>query len=608
MEVNDAGGGDFIVGLNHTTRAADEVTPLNVDGTIIKVQPSGTDEGKDYYLIARAKNEGNQETYEEVVWREAAGVSQVPVKVFALGAVVGSNFYLASNRNTLNTLSGGFAFPPEYTESPAGDLESNPPPHFYTQPITGLFLAQDRLGIMSGNTVNLSRVGDYFNFYRTTVLTLPDDDPIEGYAIGSDSDVLRKAVGYDKNILLFSDSGVYNINTRQTLTPSTFNLALQLEVQNVGIAQPVGSGPYVNVLKEDTQLASSRLLQIQAGVFQDSPALRDVSEQIRDYVNCTPAEMVALTNPSMTFVRTEFFLKTSGAFPRARPWGLYVYQYLDQSDGQRVVDAWSAWEWSSVLGTPIGMSATVAGDGIMLYTVTWGQNEAGQNTRGILAQSFSARPDPTGLPYLDAMQPGNTAEVSGLWTPQASATVQLAVATSYGAAYSFDPVLSAADADRFNFTQHPHYTVGDRPPEEIDPLRWSGVYGWFSDAVAEFGSAKQDNLWTGLSFPAFVDLTNPYVRDRDGQAYTIGTLTIGKLEVTTTRSVGFAAQFVDYSGNRSVQDFRTEYSRLKYDTTVWVGRNTKDVTIRFTGVDWLPLTISAVNWQGQWFASRSGKV
>lgn len=606
LQVGDSADGDFIVSLATETRAADEVTPIHKVGKIVKVSPKGNEVGA-YYLEATPRSPGNVDAYQTVTWREAAGTVQTPTLTVAVGTVEGGTFYVASTPAKLRALVLAEEAVTlellDFSASESGDLESNPPPPFFEQPITSMFLFQDRLCFASGAAISMSKTGDYFNFYRTTVLTLPDDDPISGFALGSEGDAIRKAILYDRNLLLFGDKAVYNVSGRSVQTPQTFNIAVQLNVENTGFAQPVGAGQNVSFLKEDTQLASSRMLQIKAGLFQDSPVVDDASKQLRDYINGTPAEMVSLVSPDMVFVRTEFFLRTFGAFPRARPWGMYVYSYLDQPDGSRVMDSWSAWEWSSALGTPVGITSAISGDGIQLYTLAFGTNEAGAATRGLIACSCSARPDPTGLPYLDAMRLGTEAETDGLWTPAANASVRAVVATSYGAGYSYSSTPTASDAARFDGLQHPHYTVGDAPPELTDANRWLGVTGWYSDAVAAHGAPKADNLFTGLQYPAFVDVTNPFVRDRDGKAVSHGRLTLTRLKLTLTRTAGFTASFIDYEGQAFTQNSGGEYARITYDNNVWVGRDVKHVQVRLQAKDWYPLTIAGIDWQGQYFTN-----
>jgi hypothetical protein len=606
LEVSDGGDGSLLVSLLGQTYAADEVTDMHFVGKVIKVKPK-TAQDEAYYLKAYANDESADVSLtglRPVVWREAAGVTQTPTHMFAVGLLYDDKFFAAGDPDTLQALildeTGDTVEVPEFVASLVGDTESAPPPYFYGKTITAMTVFQDRLIVVSDSVMNASRPGDYFNFYRASVLTVADDDPVEAFALGSEGDTIRQAAVYDRNLLMLGDKHHYAIPGRTALTPTGASITVLYSIDNTAGALPVSTGQYVFSLKEDSQLAACRLLQTQAGVFQDSPQIMDVSRQLREYINGTPAELVLLTSPDMVFVRTEHFLRSSGAYPRPRPYGIYVYQFLDAPDGSRVVDSWSSWEFSTALGTPIGMSGLPSGDGIMLYTLAWGTNEAGVPSRGILALSMSARSDPTGMPYLDGMRIAPDAQANGLFTPQAAPAVRDLIYTAAGSAYS-NPKPLITDADRFAGLDHPHYTVGDAPAETADVYRWTGALGHFSQYVAAYPDGNRGDLWTGLRMPAYVDLTPPFVRDSKGKAKTWGRLILSRLRVTLTRSAGFEASYIDHAVVKRSTHFAGDFERLRYGTNVWIGRDAREAQVRLSAIDWLPLTINAIEWAGQWF-------
>lgn len=603
IEVNDGGDGSLIVGLLNIAGAANEVTDLNHVGKLIQVQPKSTN-AEVYYLEAFSKDGTTDPGLRPVIWRESKGVSQVPTAMFAMGVMHESKFYIASTPTILAALilsdSGDTVDVPPWLEADVGDGDSCPPPHFYYKSITAMGVFQDRLLIASGGTINLSRPGDYFNFYRSSVLTVLDDDPIEVYALGTEDDTIRQFAVYDRNLILYGDKFHYTMNGRVPQTPTTASIAVQFTVANTADATPVGTGQFVFCLKQDTQLAASRLMQTQAGLFQDTPQLQDVSRQLRDYINGTPAEMVSFSSPNILFVRTEHFLRSVGAFPRARPSGLYVYQYLDDDGGHRLIDSWSAWEWSTTLGTPIGMSAASSGDTLMVYTLAWGRDESSTATRAILAMSVSVRPDPTGLPYLDGMRKAEDADDDGLFTTGATDEVRALVYTAAGSAYS-NSAPSTTDADRFAGLEHPHYTLGDAPPETVDEFRWTGVQGNYADYVSAYPTGNTGDLWTGVDMPAFVDITPPFVRDFHGKAKTWGRLTWSRLRVTLIRSAGFEGSWIDHVGTKTTEHFDGVFARIRYGVNLWIGRDAREVQVRLSAKKWLPLTINALEWAGQWF-------
>jgi len=326
----------------------------------------------------------------------------------------------------------------------------------------------------------------------------------------------------------------------------------------------------------------------------------DVSKQLRDYINGFPAEIVTLPSPNAVFVRTEFYPKSAYGFPRARPYGLYLYQFMDAPDETRMFDAWGAWEWSAALGMPIGIADAGTGDALAVYTLAVGADENGDRAWSIMAHRVSVRPDPTGLPYLDGLRPAAEAAVTGMLTEFADQSVRDVVYTAPSAVNSFQEP-DHSDAGRWQNVPHPHYTIGDAPPETVDGGRWTGVKGWAIDYATAYPGYPTNGLYTGTAFPAYIDLTNPFVRDQEGKTKTGGKLVLTSLQVTTTRTAGLRAWWRDHDGTVQTSGFEDGYQRIRYNTTVWVGREVKDVQIRLEAVNWWPLTINAISWKGNWF-------
>lgn len=602
LTVTDGATDNSIEVTHNVVEDTADLSPRHFAGKVVKVQPvKGADEA--YYLKATPSQGGTGTV--PVTWVETAGDVQTPTSITSLGTIEGNKFYWASTPARLAALVLADAAvtlaPPAFVASTAGDVGSVKPPHFYSTPITLLTVFQDRLVIGSGDTLSFSATGDYLNFYRDSMLSVPATDSFEVYALGTEGDVIRKAALYDRNMTLYGDKYHYVINGRAPIDPQNPSLNVQYTIDGTGRSQPVGNGPYVFVMKEDSNLAAVQLLQLQAGVWQDSPAVNNVTQQLRDYINGTPAEMVALSAPNMLFLRTEFLAKDRGAYPKAKPWGLYVYQYTDTGDNQRAQDSWSSWEWSSALGPAIGISDNTTGDGLLIYTLTFGVNEAGVPTRGVLMLSASARPDPTGMPYLDGLQRATAAETSGLWTKAAMPGALQSLATAVDASRSFHSEPVYFDSERWDDPQDPNYTVGDEPPQTSDQFRWSGSYGHLTEFVADWPDTATDYAWTGHVFPAYVDITNPFMRHQDGKAKVgFGRLVLTKLHVATTRTAGIRGAWRDSSGTKVPLLYKDGYERVAYRHSLFVGRAVDNVQVRIGSVDWLPLTISAISWQGDW--------
>lgn len=609
LEVDDGGTGEYMRETLSEETSPNELPIAAHFGKIVRINPAGSDP---YYMEAHKVSEpqpGSPTIYGRVYWRETAGQQQTPTNMFMLGKFHAGLFYLGSTperlQQTILLQAGVTVDVPKYAPSEAGDTTTSMPPFFFGKTVTMLSMFQDRLVIGAGGTVSMSKRGDYFSFYRSTVLTQPDDDPVELSSVASADDTIRKVTAHEMNLFVHGDKRHYIIPGRQPVTPTNGYMGVMWEVQNAAKAQPVSNGANLFILKEEAQVGASRLLQVQPGLYQDIPQLQDVSQQLRDYINGFPVEIVAFLNPGTVFVRTEFVPKSRYGFPRARRQGIYMYQYTDQGD-QRVIDAWSAWEWSEHLGRPIGIVPAGFGDTLRIYTFVQGTNELGEPVRAVNVLRASIRPDPSGLPYLDGLTTAERAEVYGLFTKEAKAAVRAQVYTSPGAQFSYEEPLVGHDPDTV-LPDGPNWTVGDTNPTVIDPIRWAGVNGWmyeFNQAYGPFSQDRRDTIFTGVQFYSYVEVTNPFVREQGGKADTMGRLVLTRFHVITTRTAGMRASWKDYDGQVYTLDYGSTYDQINYKQSVFIGRDTKDVQIRLAAKDWLPLTINGISWQGNWFGTK----
>lgn len=608
LEVTDGGNGEFVRETLGERTSPDTLPTIAHYKSVVKIEAPGADP---YYMEAIPLSPPPAgQTWGRVAWRECPGELQTPTSGLAMGFLYNGVFYLGSSaaalQATILQYTGDTVDVPAFTPSKCGDTTTNEPPHFYGRFITCLSMFQDRLLIGSGGTVCMSQRGDYFNFYRTTTLSLPDSDPIGVYAVGSENDTIRKVTAHEMNLFVHGDKRHYLIPGRAPITPATASMGVMWEVDNAAGAQPVSNGANLFIAKEELQVGASRLLQVQPGLYQDIPALQDVSQQLRDYINGFPAEIVAFLNPGMVFIRTDFVQKSRYGFPRSRKQGLYVYQYTDQGD-QRVVDAWGSWEWSEHLGRALGIAPAGFGDTLRVYTFVHGRNGAGIPVRAVNVLRASIRPDPTGLPYLDGLAVGDQAQTTGLFTPAADAAVRAQVYTSPGSQFSYEDPLVGHDPNVV-LPNGPNWSVGDTNPTVIDPLRWVGVQGWLQDFLDTHGMQtpeRQATIFTGLKFHAYVELTNPFMRDSQGKADTMGRLKITRMHVITTRTAGLEASWKDYDGQVTVQNYGGTYSQINYSQSLFIGRDARHVQVRIAANQWLPLTINGISWQGNWYGEKN---
>lgn len=126
----------------------------------------------------------------------------------------------------------------------AGDSNSNPTHSFITNSkITGMAAYQGRLVLLSGNMVSMSATNKPRRFFRSTVTSLLDSDPIEIGSGNITSANFTYAIAFNKDLVLFADrvqAVIPSLNT--ALTPRTAALVLTGTYNTLLTAQPAASG------------------------------------------------------------------------------------------------------------------------------------------------------------------------------------------------------------------------------------------------------------------------------------------------------------------------------------------------------------------------------
>lgn len=126
----------------------------------------------------------------------------------------------------------------------AGDGNTNPEHAFMqNRKITGMAAYQGRLVLLSGNMVSMSATNKPRRFFRSTVTSLLDSDPIEIGSGNITSANFAYAVAFNKDLVLFADrvqAVIPSLNT--ALTPRNAALVLTGTYSTSLSAAPVSSG------------------------------------------------------------------------------------------------------------------------------------------------------------------------------------------------------------------------------------------------------------------------------------------------------------------------------------------------------------------------------
>ena len=580
LVVQDGGDGTLIRGADNEVPSITEVTSVHFAGKLVKVRPADSQDS--FYLRAVPKDPAVTTGFTEVSWVEGAGVEQQITTALVYGTASGTSFYVASSAALLNSILPGTH--PEYDLSEVGDNDSSPLPYFIGRKITYLGIFQDRLLIGSGGVIRASRVGDYLNLFRTSVLTAPADDPLEMLSQGSEDDELRYGVLYDRDLVIFGRKRQYVISGRVPLTPSSANMAVMSSHEGAGDLPPLAVGGLIYYGKQGENNCS--VLEIRPGEVSESPESYPISSQVDTYFVGTAVELATLAKPSTLFLRS-----------RATRNGLYVFSYLDMPDGRKQ-DAWSRWEFPAVCGAIIGIAPTP--DGMLVFSVRGGHGQL-----WVVADLCPINTGLASYPYLDSIRP---------WADVAANTGSVRNADEAGwyGAFNATSTRFLVGSDLYH-VDHPYSDGGDSLLEEFP--------------------TEEGALMVGALTESFFIPTNPFIKDQKNTAITTGRLTVTKMLLTFTKSSGFDAEAtskqVTVVSQHDITSVVTSIAETLTPTSndtifngfvfgdpnaeigkvpitdgqqsVSIGRETREFDLVIRARSWVPLTVTALEWVGQFF-------
>ncbi|CAB4241280.1 hypothetical protein UFOVP60_1 [uncultured Caudovirales phage] len=547
ITATDGGDGSMIRAVGSEVAAVVDLTDKHYIGKVVHVRPIGTTDG--YYVKATPKVPGTT-GFGEALWVEAAGVEHSIQHALCYATVSGGSCYVASSATLLAALLPGTH--PEFQASGAGDDVTSPLPAFIGKRITLLTTFQNRLIVGSGGTLNISATGDFLRFFPKSVLTVPSDDAFEVTAQGSDTDVLRQAVLYGRDLMLFGDNRQYTISGKEALTPTGISLSVVSTTPGAAGVAPQAIGGYL--FFASTGERGTAVSQLQPSLDPNNPQVIPVSENLTGYLAGAPVETARRGSPDT------LYLRTAGA-----PGAIFQYRFMDSAKG-RVHSSWSKTAFSPSLGTVLGMRAGALGVTVFFLRDAHSETFLVADLCGEQAQ-VSTRP------YLDSQRP-LAAVLSG------TGSVRLTSPDTWAGAYKQPSV---------------RFLIGDSL-SKLPAMRL--LYG-------------DTDLVVGCEQPAYWEITSPYPRDRDGRPDRSSRLTIQSVRLYFSSSSGMESSV----STHAVEHTRKFLARRAGDTTligripvldfeqqVAIGKNNEDYTLRVSPTKWYPLTVTGAEWTGQLFS------
>jgi hypothetical protein len=232
---------------------------------------------------------------------------------------------------------------PVWGQRTTGDYDTAPDPSFVGQPINDVFIYKNRLGFLADENVILSRVREFFEFFPETVTTVLDTDPIDVVASNNRVSVLRYAVPYQDELILFSAQYQFRFNAAETvLTPATAQITVltQFEVDTTVRPQQAGGG--IIFCQANGRWSQFREFSVRGAGTALTADAQDLTGYVSAYI---PSELFKMT---VNDTGNALFAISRKAGYQKR---IYTYKWFFRNTGdgaQRAQSSWSHWEFNGV--------------------------------------------------------------------------------------------------------------------------------------------------------------------------------------------------------------------------------------------------------------------
>lgn len=221
----------------------------------------------------------------------------------------------------------------DWNERKTGDEDSNPTPSFVGNKINDIFFFRNRLGIISGEAVNLSRTSDFFNFWVDSATAIVDTDPIDLQVSHNRVSTLYNAVPFNQDLYLFSAQTQFILRAEGVLSPKTAVIDQVTEFDADTWIKPIGVGRNLYFTAHKTDFTTVQEYFAVADSTTQKNAT-DITGHVPNFLNNNIFSLKACNNENLLIALSDKQRDT-----------MYVYKFLFLNDSKAQA-SWSRWTFA----------------------------------------------------------------------------------------------------------------------------------------------------------------------------------------------------------------------------------------------------------------------
>tara|TARA_R100001129_G_scaffold186611_1_gene179208 strand:- start:10145 stop:12511 length:2367 start_codon:yes stop_codon:yes gene_type:complete len=214
-----------------------------------------------------------------------------------------------------------------WTDRAAGDDDSNPAPSFVSNTINDIFFFKNRLGLLTKDNVVLSESGEYYNFFRNTVINLLDSAVIDVAVAHQEVNDLHHAVPFQEKLLLMSPTSQFALRGNDLLTPKSVNISpiTSFTANQYPVPLSLGGFVYFAFSRGNSQGVREFAVDDLSSTYHAN----EITEHVPKYIPDRIDRIIGSSSENVLICTTS-----------ASPYILYVYKYFWQNK-DKLQSSWS---------------------------------------------------------------------------------------------------------------------------------------------------------------------------------------------------------------------------------------------------------------------------
>lgn len=348
VAATDAKANSTITAILGEVQAFTELPTIAPEGYQVEITGDPGTAFDNYYV----EFEPRSGTFGEGAWAETVspGVeykvnpSTMPHVLIRTNSTTASFWFGPVNGQTVTGIPDGV---PEWGKRTAGDYDTAPDPSFIGYAINDIFIYKNRLGFLADENVVLSRVREFFEFFPETVTTVLDSDPIDVIASNNRVSVLRYAVPYQDELILFSSQIQFRFNAAETvLTPATAQITVLTQFDVDIEVRPQQAGGGIFFMQSNGQWSQMREFAVRGAGTALTADAADLTGYVSSYIPDQCFKLTVNDAGNSAFLVSSRY-EADGIDYRKR---IYTYKWFLRNTGsgpERVQNSWSYWEFGA---------------------------------------------------------------------------------------------------------------------------------------------------------------------------------------------------------------------------------------------------------------------